>query len=88
MYKKIKIDPPIIRNTGLQFPHCDHRILHAPGECSYCDLHKDWQDLRIYWGIAFTGWTPDENELPCPADHARGETHAKWPGNKAHPIKE
>ena len=41
-----------------QFPHCDARILHAPGECEYCDLHPEWQELRKVWGIAFTGHLP------------------------------
>jgi hypothetical protein len=41
-----------------QFPHCDQRVLHAPGECEYCDRHPDWQALRKAWGIAFTGHAP------------------------------
>ena len=41
-----------------QFPHCDQRVLHAPGECKYCDLHPEWQELRKSWGIAFTGQAP------------------------------
>lgn len=67
------------------FPHCDPRILHAPGECEYCDLHPEWQDLRESWQIAFTGHgagfsiRPNNPEgrpvdgalLPCPADVAR-----------------
>ncbi|MEU7174649.1 MULTISPECIES: hypothetical protein [Micromonospora] len=39
-------------------PHCDQAVLHAPGECTYCDAHPDWQELRQLWGIAFTGHTP------------------------------
>lgn len=74
-----------------QFPHCDQRILHAPGECEYCDEHPDWQALRLAWSIAFTGWTPDETknkqkELPCPADYNRGDNHKLWPGNTARPA--
>lgn len=38
-----------------QFPHCDSRVLHGPGECRYCDSHPEWQELRQAWGIAFTG---------------------------------
>lgn len=38
-----------------QFPHCDQRILHAPGECKYCDWAPEWQALRQAWGVAFTG---------------------------------
>lgn len=41
-----------------QFPHCDQRILHAPGECEYCDGHPEWQALREAWGIAYTGHAP------------------------------
>jgi hypothetical protein len=70
-----------------QFPHCDQRILHAPLECQYCDMHPDWQALRAAWGIAFTGYTPEGTELPCPADHARGDSHKKWHGNIAQPEK-
>lgn len=44
--------------TIAQFPHCDSRVLHAPGECRYCDAHPEWQELRKAWGIAFTGKTP------------------------------
>jgi hypothetical protein len=85
MHKKQKPKVEELRNYIAQFPHCDARILHAPGECVYCDQHPDWQALRASWGIAFTGWTPDEKELPCPADHARGNTHTKWGGNVARP---
>lgn len=65
-----------------QFPHCDSRILHAPGECEVCDMHPEWQALRLVWRIAFTGWTPEMGDLPCPANSARGEDVDKqWPGN-------
>lgn len=67
-------------------PHCDPRILHAPGDCWACDLYPDWQALRVKWGIAFTGHQPEvvrqtadsqvipvnvRRELPCPADFNR-----------------
>ena len=70
-----------------RFPHCDQRILHAPHECEYCDHYGEWQALRVAWGICFTGYTPDGTELPCPADHARGDNHTKWGGNVAKPVK-
>lgn len=41
-----------------QFPHCDTRVLHAPGECEYCDRRSEWQELREAWGIAYTGHPP------------------------------
>lgn len=83
MFKKSKIEIDIHGRIP-QFPHCDQRVLHAPGECVYCDKHSDWQALRAAWGIAFTGWEPEGTELPCPADHARGNaTVNKWRGNQA-----
>ena len=83
MFKKTK--PKKAAGSMPQVPHCDPRILHAPGECEYCDCHSEWQTLRMMWGIAFTGYTPEEKELPCPADYARGETHKLWGGNIARP---
>lgn len=85
MHKQQKPNTDRIRGLIGQFPHCDQRILHAPGECRYCDSHPEWQALRLAWGIAFTGYEPDGHELPCPADHARGNTHTQWGGNVAKP---
>jgi hypothetical protein len=65
----------------MQFPHCDARVLHQPGECEYCDKHPDWQELRLLWDISFTGQT--DKALPCPADLARGDGHLQWGGNIA-----
>lgn len=77
-----------------QFPHCDSRVLHAPGECEYCDKHPEWQELRNMWNIAFTGHSYDKNGKPaitdeyrgpvqpCPAEAARGmESVNSWQGN-------
>lgn len=85
MFKKVK--PATIKSVfnRPQFPHCDPRILHAPNECEFCDMHPDWQELRIIWSIAFTGYEPEEKELPCPADYARGDNHKLWHGNVAKP---
>ena len=64
-------------------PHCDASVLHAPGECVFCDRHPDWQALRIAWGIAFTGHAPTEREVPCPSDQRRGTGQAHvWAGNR------
>ncbi len=81
MFKKVQ--PKSVLMQSLSFPHCDQRILHAPGECAYCDEYREWQSLRKAWGIAFTGYTPEGRELPCPADHARGDNHKLWHGNVA-----
>jgi hypothetical protein len=71
-----------------QYPHCDQRILHAPGECDVCDKYaKDLQQLRKDWGINFTGHydTIDNHGvvmLPCPAEVARPFSILnKWSGN-------
>lgn len=52
----------------MQFPHCDTRVLHAPRECPYCDELPEWQQLRIAWGIAFTGHDPAGEEPFCLAE--------------------
>lgn len=70
------------------FPHCDSSVLHAPGECGYCDDHPDWQALRRGWGIAFTGHDPMERhagwrEVACPSDQRRGPAGAHvWGPNR------
>src|SRR5689334_1125238 len=76
-----------LHNTLGQFPHCDALVLHAPGQCEYCDHHPDWQALRLLWNIQFTGEADDANlelaavralrakegeePLPCPAERRR-----------------
>jgi hypothetical protein len=67
-----------------RFPHCDERVLHAPGECEYCDHHPEWQELRRRWGIAFTGHAPDPalDELSDPAVIRRPLAAVEaWSGN-------
>lgn len=64
-------------------PHCDQRVLHAPGECSYCDRKPDWQKVRQMWGIAFTGHEPGDGEIFCPSELQRTvEVINRWPGNR------
>lgn len=70
----------------MQYPHCDQRILHAPGECEFCDRHPKWQELRVTWGIAFSGHAPEHGQTACPADTAvlfgeRGD-YNQWGGNR------
>ena len=88
MFKKIvfkKVVPDDSAREYIdQFPHCDQRVLHAPGECEFCDDRPQWQALRLAWGIAFTGWEPDAGELPDPATNARGlKSLNAWHGNVA-----
>jgi hypothetical protein len=67
-----------------EMPHCDQRVLHAPGECEYCDAYPEWQRARVMWGIAFTGHSLDDPTLePCPSELGRSvETQELWPGNR------
>jgi hypothetical protein len=75
----------------MRFPHCDERVLHAPGECQYCDHHPDWQQLRHVWNIAYSGHSPESGETACPVDLAvmweeRGD-YNKWYGNRPEPYE-
>lgn len=72
-----------IYDTLGTFPHCDSRVLHAPALCRYCDMHPDWQALRMHYGINFTGEN-DSSKSQCPAEKFRSaETIHRWPGNQA-----
>ena len=73
-------------------PHCDPAILHAPGECKFCDELPDWQALRQLWGICYTGHTPEiannglvvYEQIACPSDIRRpGGSASRWPRNRA-----
>lgn len=67
-----------------QMPHCDQSILHAPGECRYCDMHPDWQEYREAARINFSG-QHDVDKAPCPSEHFRpAEVRDRWPGNRAY----
>lgn len=67
-------------------PHCDSDVLHAPGECKYCDKFADsLQSMRITLGINFTGHN-DPNKLTCPAELRRSKQKIdRWHGNGAVP---
>lgn len=79
---------PVERAFIHQFPHCDPKILHAPNECTYCDGHRDWQELRDVWNINFTG-QHDPNKSTCPAEKARPlSTINKWSGNTPQPKED
>ena len=60
------------------FPHCDSNVLHAPGECEYCDLYPAEQHARIRLGINFTGHGADPATDLRPLDIIN-----RWPGNRA-----
>lgn len=73
--------------NGYQAPHCDARILHAPGECKYCDWFPQRQQDRITQSINFTGQT-DPKKAPCPAMFFRdADSLAHWGGNQPQKCK-
>jgi hypothetical protein len=69
----------------VRFSHCDQDVLHAPGECSYCDTHPEAQRARKEAGINFTGHRK-EGMLPCPSEKRRPLVSInRWPGNRPLP---
>lgn len=69
------------------YPHCDSRVLHAPGECKYCDEYPDHQLQRRLAGVNYTGHYDPEKEI-CPAEQQRDiETINRWHGNKSYRDK-
>ncbi len=65
------------------WPHCDPRVLHAPGTCEVCDEDPYLQEIRKVWSIAFSGEEAEENQLPCPSTLFRTENHINaWYGNR------
>lgn len=65
------------------YPHCDSRVLHAPGECVYCDLYPERQQARTDQGVNFTGHYDADKQL-CPAEIERPLTTInRWGGNVA-----
>lgn len=75
---------PTWRGKRAYMPHCDQRVLHAPGECEYCDEYPELQDARELWGINYTGGR-DQAKLVCPSEMARPlDLINLWPGNQAH----
>lgn len=59
------------------YPHCDARVLHAPGDCIYCDHYPEAQQGRIARGENFTGKGPD-----VATDARPLEVINLWPGNR------
>lgn len=82
-WRDVHLDAVLQSGQVPQFPHCDSSVLHAPGECEYCDGHEDWQVLRHMWGINFTGHRDPTKQI-CPAEARRELTTINaWQGNVA-----
>lgn len=43
----------VMRPVLRRFPHADPKVLHAPGDCGYCDAKPIWQALRLAWNVPF-----------------------------------
>lgn len=68
-----------------EFPHCDSRVLHAPGKCRFCDMHPEMQKEREQQKISFTGEPARSGWFPCPAEQARSSSNLNaWHGNRAY----
>lgn len=66
---------------GAEYPHCDQYVLHAPGECEYCDHYPFAQAARSHLGINYTGHY-ESGKAKCPAERIRSLHHINlWPGN-------
>lgn len=55
-------DEGIINGKHYEYPHCNSEVLHAPGECHYCDAYPQRQRVRAASGTSFTpnesnGWS-------------------------------
>jgi hypothetical protein len=73
-----------IKHGPQGIPHCDELVLHAPGDCVYCDKYPTRQQARLDMGILFTdekGYA-GPTARPCPATLLRPvETIERWYGN-------
>lgn len=52
----------VIDGEFYQAPHCNAEVLHAPGQCHYCDHYPDRQAARAASGGSFSppeanGWS-------------------------------
>lgn len=55
-------DEGVIDGQSYEAPHCNTEVLHAPGQCYYCDHYPDRQSARAASGGSFTppeanGWS-------------------------------
>jgi hypothetical protein len=66
-----------------EFPHCDSRVLHAPGVCKFCDDFPNWQQQRVADKVNFTDeYDPDKRFCPS-TDFRSPDVINKWGGNVA-----
>lgn len=65
-----------------RYPHCDVKVLHAPGKCDFCDMYPEMQQWRIDSNTQFTGEDYSEDQIWDPAQIIRPlEIIERWYGN-------
>ena len=64
----------IIDGQHFEFPHCNSEVLHAPGDCYYCDQFPSRQDARLASGTPFS--TLQANGWSGNVAVKRGQTHS------------
>lgn len=75
--------PDDVEEGQAPFPHCDELVLHAPGECEFCDHYPERQRRRERDGVNFTGHH-EPGKRTCPAELRRPlSTLEAWGGNVA-----
>ena len=80
-------EEPAFDIYSVPFPHCDTRVLHAPGKCVHCDHYPTLQHVRINNAIPFSGekFRGEFGKSILPPDEytrTREDIDA-WGGNKA-----
>ena len=79
--KSVESTQPVFVAKPAAYPHCDSAVLHAPGECIYCDRYPDSQNQRIESHVNFTGHYDTDKSI-CPSELSRPlDTINKWGGN-------
>jgi hypothetical protein len=75
-------EPPKLKGPRRP-PHCDDLVLHAPGECKFCDWEMEAQAERVRARVNFTGHR-DADKVACPSELRRSlSTIERWGGNRA-----
>ena len=66
---------------GGTMPHCDERVLHSKGTCTYCDKAQTLQQYRTMLGLKFTDELQENDPLLPGEDRTKASAEA-WGGNR------
>lgn len=70
---------------GISSPHCDARVLHSPGLCTFCDEAESLQDYRKRLNLKFTDELQANEPLLPGEDRTKGSAEGwsrNWIGAK------